>query len=96
MTLDEFFEKLPKTGWHFMDSAEFGKLRIRLGAGCQCPLEAVAIVDAGSVSICRLVEGIGLSFEDGKRIVYAADNWIGHDPALRARLLAHCGLEEPK
>lgn len=45
--------------------------------------------------ICPYLAVSGSFPEGGTKIYLAADKTPGHEPALRARLLAHCGLEEP-
>lgn len=77
MTLDEFFEKLPRDGWMLNGEME---IRCRDDADC-CPWLRVNRTGAipGGTSWTPLVW-------------HAADNDKGHDKALRARLLEHCGL----
>ena len=88
MTLDEFFEKLPNDGWALLEG------RIRNGL-CECPIECVAGVGPWNFSKGAAV--LNLGYPERWAIIVAADNQRGqreYDPALRARLLAHCGLKE--
>jgi len=98
MTIDEFFERLPRDGWVGI-TADNVSVRDRnkycaiwvvyaedfLDDDCEWPIDVFA---AG--------EEMGLAEETALQIVRAADNSPGHDPALRARLLEHCQLTEPQ
>lgn len=88
MTYDEFFEKLPRDGWQLIGSA------IRREPN-ECPISAVA--GSSSVRWWKFTESLGIDYGMGERIAVTADGRSSlrqYDPALRARLLAHCGLKE--
>jgi hypothetical protein len=86
MTLDEFFEKLPRDGWAI---TPIGTIR----RGLECPIIAVADDDYTCDQWPSAADSIGLEFDDSHEIACASDG-DECDPALRARLLAHCGLTE--
>ena len=87
MGIDEFFEKLPRDGWRLL--SHYGKQRIRREQ-C-CPLEVAAKTGPNSVPEAAAILQAG-SIQ--MAVMDAADEYKGHDPALRARLLAHCNLTE--
>lgn len=98
MTLDQFFERLPKDGWGICG----GGILLRRKRDFACPV----------VAVCRKVhpeyttddeEHLGAGARLGLResvclnIACAADNELDDKPSLkrlRRRLLAHCGLTE--
>jgi hypothetical protein len=92
MTLDDFFARLPQTGW----TLKLGRF-IRNTKGDACPINCVAGVE-GSGSFAYEGMMLGLSRDDVSAIVGAADVDYGYLVVelkpLRARLLAHCGLVE--
>lgn len=90
MTLDQFFELLPREGWRLVANRFHPEAMLirSIAALCQCPLQRIA----GSIN-----KGIGMLGSDvAWAIINAADGVEYADPALRARLLKHCGVEEPK
>lgn len=85
MTISAFIEGLPRHGWRLEDD-----LRIRCDG--QCPV--VCGTRFGNYSWQRAAMQIELAQNDAAAIVSAADGYVNHDPALRSRLLEHCGLKE--
>lgn len=94
LTLDQFFERLPRTGWTLKQNRF-----IRNTKGDACPINCVAGVE-GSGSFAYEGMMLGLSREDVGAIVGAADVrdiYLDEElKPLRARLLAHCGLTEAR
>lgn len=86
MTISAFIEGLPQTGWHLRNGY------IRAVFGDQCPISNGTPYRSWQYKAAAKL--IGLSTEDAESVAFAADKCIGHDPALRARLLEHCGLKE--
>lgn len=87
MTLNEFLEKLPPDGW-YLRSDETHDMEIeRTDSPGICPWLYVYYQ-------CRPLDPEFSVDGGGLKIWKAADNSEGHDPALRARLLAKCGLRE--
>jgi hypothetical protein len=90
MTLDEFFRKLPRTGWKLTPDGA-----IRACKDGRCPLERVA--GTRGVGTWRLAAGaLNITNYQALHITGAADGCAYeqvHDyRRLRARLLRHCGL----
>lgn len=76
MSLDEFFERLPKDGWVLGARGQ-----VRTENNC-CPVE----VCAGLTKPYHFAEAssiLGIGDPDVLGIAKAADNDEGHDPALR-------------
>lgn len=96
MTLEEFFAKLPRDGWRITPVGHLRRGDHRQITSC-CPITAVhpASPSAGEWKLAAWE--LGLDIELAQDIVDAADKHksIRYAPALRARLLAHCGLDEP-
>jgi hypothetical protein len=86
MTIDEFFRKLPRTGWKLTPDGA-----IRACKDGRCPLERRAKVPAGYWKEGAGKLGMGMMLR--ATIVWAADG-TGFMPTVRARLLRHCGLAE--
>jgi hypothetical protein len=85
MTLDEFFRKLPRTGWKLTWT---GAIRCKDG---RCPLELVARMRVGQH--CQALTRLDLwPTRSSMSIVGAADGTNPSARRLRARLLRHCGL----
>jgi hypothetical protein len=103
MTIPEFLERLCVSGqdWTAMsgdDGPRGGPIRGRLltawGVAC-CPITAVA--DSGDLGKAIGVgQALGLSEDDAKRIVQAADGWRNYDAPLRRQLLEAVGLGETR
>lgn len=91
MTLDEFFERLPRDGWAIgpVDCIS------RSQDGVTCPIYA-ACGEIGFADPIRKGMNLGLSAADATRLVHAVDALYDYDPALRARLLAHCQLPKER
>ncbi len=89
MTLDEFFEKLPRDNW-------FSGYGGRPTRGHCCPVTAIDPAQPTPGNWVDVAKRWHLDTHLAGEIVKAADSIRGHDPALRARLLAHCGLTETK
>lgn len=109
MTLDEFFEALPKDGWR-IDVG--GTIRREVDYCEDCPITAVyndarglrwdercGAEDAGEI----VAPLLGLNSKLAGKIIAAADEplstlrgfgWDNDMVPLRQRLLEHCGLEE--
>lgn len=92
MTLDQFFEKLPRDGWR-LDLDEGPAYIVREGAELTCPICYIAGRQGWS-AVHEAADAIGLNYIDRVEIIRAADGRKNCDPALRARLLEHCGLTE--
>jgi hypothetical protein len=94
MTLDEFLVKLRETprDWYMNG---FG---IRGGNCCCCPITGCSSYGPRPAWDFHIVSReLGLSVDDMYAIADAADCRGGHNPALRAQLLAACGLApDPK
>jgi hypothetical protein len=85
MTLDEFFRKLPRTGWKLTPD---GAIRCKDG---RCPLERRA--DVPHYQWKRAGRILRLRRQDRNAVICAADDlFIRDDHPFRARLLRHCGL----
>lgn len=80
MSLDEFFALLEKTPRYWFLFNGMIRRRTDICVFC-CPWSEVAYVGGRTQVVERKVD-----------IWNAADNVPGHDPALRQRLLAACGL----
>lgn len=97
MTIDEFLVRLEAVDRQWWGKRESPWIRTKTPKDSDtycCPLTAVAgLPKVGDWK--KAGELLGLSMDDTKAIVSAADNREGHDPALRARLLAAVGLKEP-
>ena len=91
MTLDQFIAELEKTprDWRVVWGAAIR--RVRPNYNC-CPI--TSLYDQASASWPSCFLRLGLSLENAKAIMDAADNYRKHDPALRSRLLAACGIKE--
>ena len=92
MTIDELIARLPRDGWRLVQST------IRRRVECECPLAFVANRECSPDSLVGGYRGthlLGMTWQDAIEVIDAADNATGHDPALRARLLAACGLSPP-
>lgn len=96
MTIDEFLVRLEAVDRQWWGKSESPWIRTKTPKDSDtycCPLTAVAgLTKVGDWK--KAAEQLGLSIDDAKAIVAAADNRDGHDPALRARLLKACGLTE--
>lgn len=88
MTLDEFVEELAQLGKGWRLTKGFYSSKIRRG-DC-CPISAFFDRPAGEVEECW--KDLGLSLEDAKAIIHAADWCNGCDESLRQRLLKACSL----
>lgn len=77
ITLDEAFALIPRTGWTLHGRKQ---LLVQKDDPCSCPM--LMIPDCHNL----VLEGPA----EWEPIWAAADNDRDHDPALRARLLAHC------
>lgn len=87
MTLDEFFaevEASPRT-WVLED----GAIRCPIGSEpgeCHCPWSLVKQMVVG------IIGSLDMEYREEVAIWRAADNIEGHDPLIRDRLLAACGI----
>ena len=101
MTLDEFFEVLPKDGWEFALDIHGERVVVRRKACCPIVAASRALTN-NFVADNRVAVSVGLSMglakPDCVAIIRAADNgprWArGFSALLRQRLLEHCGLTE--
>lgn len=86
MTLDEFIAELENTPrtWRLNGGA--------IRSGLCCPITGTERRRLSSDNWRRIGLALHLDFGTVRKIVHAADNDPGHDRALRARLLAACGL----
>ena len=99
MTIDEFFDVLPRDGWELC-----GNLIRRFGCDCcDCPLTAAAATKGWNPpnpredrtrQIQSAGESLQLSLSTITAIASSADTGRFSHPAIRARLLDHCGLTE--
>lgn len=87
MTLEQFFVKLGETSGPWV-LARFGGIRRTTEADYCCPITALDPARPGPGHWQPCAMGMGLTMGDAALIMNAADNCSGHDPALRARLLA--------
>ena len=97
MTLDEFFERLPKDGWWMSNEGA-----IRRGNNgqwdesvCECPVSS--ILGKPTNQYMSVATSAGISRPMAANIATAADGDFWADEKmdeLRARLVAHCGLKE--
>ncbi len=99
MGIDEFFEKLPRDGWK-LDGRYIVRKR-RLHWRNVCPISCLVKPMRPSNEWDFAAKDLGLPDELAKDIVDAADNnptlrYKERILPLRARLLAHCGLQEPR
>lgn len=96
MTIEEFFEKLPRDGWK-LDGHYIVRHR-RIGGYNVCPIASLARLRMTSGKWQEAAIEIGLSRGVAKDIITAADYGNAHlskkHQKLRARLLEHCGLVE--
>lgn len=86
MTFAEFLERLPKDGW---DIRDYGRIR-RWDDDSTCPFLYVA-AQRGVGSVQNFDRTNTLARQ---HVFFAADNYPGHNPAIRQRLLEACGLLE--
>jgi hypothetical protein len=108
MTLERFFELLPRDGW-FVQEVESGRrLRRMCGGDCQCPIAAVMQLETGRYvptwMAMRIVANKWSDPESGYQVISAADSfkvdarvawedrWMPGRAEMRARLAEHCGL----
>lgn len=97
MTLDEFFERLPRDGWGLWGC---GIRRLSPdGLEEQCPVTAACCSGVFSVGDYLLAaEPAGLPAGLAEEIAAAADRQLSACPPeqkrIRLRLLEHCGLRE--
>jgi hypothetical protein len=91
MTLDQFIAELEKTPrkWRFSNGMS---LRLDVGQGSCCPVTSMLGLHCSRWQ--SAAHDLGLELEDARAIARAADREPGHDPALRSRLLAACGIKE--
>lgn len=93
MTLDEFFEKLPKDGWIATGRTIRSRHESLGPAFMHCPISRVAGSGFSDQNPMGAGRTIGLPEKLRRKIIHAADA-RGRDYPLRARLLKHCGLTE--
>lgn len=90
MEIPEFLEKLKET------PRVWGKTlcgAIRSHDSLSCPISFFGPDGRNHVHFYKLIaEQLGLNSADTGKIVSAADNDLGCDPELRAKLLVACGL----
>ncbi len=84
MTIDQFFEKLPRDGWEIRN----GVIR----RGLCCPVTAAHEAQFSACGWPDAAEELGLEYPVAQDIVAAADDEDARLRPLRARLLDHCGL----
>ncbi len=85
ISMDEFFSLIPREGWKL---TTHGNVIFDNERG-ECPMLYVRDVLGHRVRL-----DMDENPEGWEQFYRAADNDSNHDPALRARLLAHCGLAE--
>lgn len=89
MTIEEFLVKLAETkdrGWRVRSPGNL--LRDQAG---DCPINSVA-GKLSQISWSRSAKELGLPEPVATAIADAADDYAGHDPALRTQLLSAVGL----
>lgn len=87
-----FLQLLSETprDWYLDD----GAIRRMTALSSCCPLTAVEPCHVPPIFARLAADAIGVDRETAVRIIVAADNRSGHDPQVRADLLAACGLTE--
>jgi hypothetical protein len=93
---DQFAQGASATGSWVLEASRFATGSL-LRSSIQCPLSAQArLVTAGHYTAGSaredLAQANGLTLDQAGAIENASDDVPGHDPVLRARLLAACGL----
>jgi hypothetical protein len=89
MTLPEFLEALRGTPRDWQVDKK-GCIRLKLQNCAACPI--TSIKKTGACRVFRAGKVLGLDSNTILEIANAADYESNHDPALRAALLAACGL----
>lgn len=92
MTYDEFLAALRKTprDWRLEGCA----LRRGERGHHVCPIAAVTGCDDDLANPWSAASRLGLSADEGRKIVNAADHFPSISPGIRADLLAACGIKE--
>ncbi len=95
MTIDDFFEKLPKDGWQLQSNCWIRRHESPIK--CECPVSSLAGLSDHQWRTAAAL--LGLTRTDASDLVDAADRFESsryplYGKPLRARLLAHCGLTE--
>lgn len=90
MTLDQFFEKLEQTPRDWYGSYSAIRRTDSNGWCGQCPVSSLGGLPIGFAWTVAI--DLGMDSADVERVIHAADNVIGCDQDIRARLLKACGL----